>query len=319
MDRDIKNVSFVGCGALGILYASLMLRHLAPEQLQFIAGPDRIARYQQTEFSANSVRQDFRFVPSEALDARPADLIILTVKAYGLDDAISLIRNYVGPDTLILSFLNGISSEEAIAAAYGPSRVVPCLVSGLDATRTDYAVRFSNPGCIYFGASEDTRPQDLERIARFFDAVDLPSSCEPDITRKLWWKFMLNVGTNQTSALLRAPYGLFQSSPDARQIAEMAMREVCALSVKRGIGGAGLGESDIAEVFAVLDVLDPSGMTSMCQDIRAGRRTEVDIFAAAVIKLGRELGVPVPINTFLYHAIRALEAEGAATNREARR
>jgi len=305
---DIKNVSFVGAGALGILYASRMLEHLAPEQLQFIVGPERMKRYRQTEFSANGARQDFRFASSEALDPRPADLVILTVKAYGLDDAISLIRNYVGPDTLILSFLNGISSEEAIAAAYGPARVVPCLVSGLDATRTDHSVRFSSAGCIFFGASADNDPQDMERIARFFDAVDLPYSCEPDITRKLWWKFMLNVGTNQTSALLHAPYGLFQDSPDARQIATMAMREVCALAGKRGID---LGESDIAEVFAAIDVLDPAGMTSMCQDVVAGRRTEVDIFAGMVMKLGHELDVSVPVNAFLFHALRALEQQQA--------
>jgi len=288
-----------------------MLQHLAPEQLQFIAGPERIERYRQEEFSANGAVQDFQFVSSEEAPAQPADLLIFTVKAYGLDNAIEVARNYVGPDTIILSFLNGISSEEVIRQAYGTaSRVIPCMVSGLDATRTGHAVRFSSSGSISFGLSADpsadTDPQDMERLSRFFDSVSLTYTCEQDITRAMWWKFMLNVGTNQTSALLRAPYGLFQDSADAREVATMAMREVCTLASKKGID---LGDPDIDAIFTLIDALDPAGMTSMCQDVLAGRPTEVDIFAGMMIKLGRELGAPVPVNEFLFHALKALEEE----------
>lgn len=308
---DIRNVSFVGCGALGILFASQILEHLAPEQVQFIAEPERVERYRRTEFSANGEKQDFRFVSSDA-PGQPADLLIFTVKAYGLDGAIEAARNYVGPDTIILSFLNGISSEDILAQAFSPRQVIPCMVSGLDATRTDYAVQFSTSGCISFGPGADTDPRDLERLVRFFESVRLACKCEQDITRTLWWKFMLNVGTNQTSALLRAPYGLFQSSPDAREVAAMAMREVCALAARRGID---LGQRDIDEIFEVIDALNPAGMTSMCQDIVAGRTTEVDIFAGMVMKLGREADVAVPVNEFLFHAIKALEEKQRVATR----
>lgn len=302
-------MSFIGCGALGIMYASLMLQHLTPEQVRFIADPARVERYRNSEFYANSDQQRFRFVSSdEAAEAGPSDLVILTVKSYGLDDAIELAQSCVGPDTLILSFLNGISSEEAIARAYGPAHVVPCIISGTNATRTEHTVWFSSPGCIFFGPSADTGPRDLERLARLFESVAIPFECKQDIMRTLWWKFMLNVGVNQVSALLRAPYALLQSSSDTRYIVEMAMREVCELSVKRGID---LGKADIDEAFATIDALGPEGLTSMCQDIVAHRRTEVDIFAGMVMRLGRELDVSVPINTFLFHAIKALE-EGQA-------
>ena len=302
---EIEKVAFVGCGALGIMYASQMLQTLFPDQVQFIADPDRVSRYRDTEFSANGERQTFCFVSSED-DQRPCDLLILSVKSYGLQDAIRVARTCVDEHTLILSFLNGISSEQIIGRTYDPAQVIPCFISGTDATRTGYAVHFTQRGFVAFGAGTDTDPAALEVLARFFDRVHLDYHREPDITKSMWWKYMLNIGLNQTSALLRAPYGLFQNSSHAQAIMDMAMREVCAVAAKQGIE---LGEDDRAEVFNVIRTLSPSGKTSMCQDIEAGRPLEVDIFAGELIELAKQQGVPVPVNEFLCNALKALESQ----------
>jgi 2-dehydropantoate 2-reductase len=86
----------------------------------------------------------------------------------------------------------------------------------------------------------------------------------------------------------------------------LAAREVVLLSQKTGID---LKEENIEEFLAIIDKLDPDGKTSMLQDMEAGRKTEVDIFAGTVMALGRQLGVETPVNDLFFRIIRAMERQ----------
>jgi 2-dehydropantoate 2-reductase len=114
---------------------------------------------------------------------------------------------------------------------------------------------------------------------------------------------MMNVGINQVSAVLRAPYGLFTAAGDARDLMSAASREVIAISRKLGIN---LSEEDIEKYVKVLETISPLGKTSMLQDVEAGRKTEVESFAGTVIKLGRQYGVETPVNGVLFKMIKAI-------------
>jgi len=301
---DIKTVSFIGCGALGVMYASHMLKTLSHDQIRFIAGSDRLDRYKSAEFYANGVRQSFQFVSADE-NTQPSDLVIFTVKHYGLDDAIRLAKNHIGENTVILSFLNGISSEQIIGQTYNPVKVIPSVVAGMDATKTGNAVSFSRIGYIAFGRLPHNRQQDLDSLARFLDRVQIRYEIHEDISKTIWWKFMLNIGVNQTSAVLRSSYKLFHECVYAENIMKMAMLEAFGVSKKLNIG---LTEKDIGDAIKIVKTLSPDGKTSMLQDIDAKRPTEADIFAGELMKLGRECNVPVPVNTFLYNAIKAMES-----------
>lgn len=119
---------------------------------------------------------------------------------------------------------------------------------------------------------------------------------------------MVNVGVNQASAVLKASYGIFQTSDEARNLMVMLMEEVVTLAQHRGIN---LQVSDIDQWVEVLSALSPTGKTSMLQDMEAGRKTEVEIFAGSVVAMGRQAGIPTPINNTLFHLIRVMESQGA--------
>ena len=121
--------------------------------------------------------------------------------------------------------------------------------------------------------------------------------------RMLWWKFMVNVGVNQASAVMRAPYGVFQSSPQARALMEALMGEVIELAGRRGEPG----NQDIEDWVTVLNTLSPQGKTSMLQDIEAGRKTEIEIFGGSVVDLGETYGIPIPVNLTVLRIIQVLE------------
>jgi 2-dehydropantoate 2-reductase len=127
--------------------------------------------------------------------------------------------------------------------------------------------------------------------------------------RTLWFKFMVNAGANQTSALLRLPYRAFKKqSPfairEAGEILESAMREVIAVAAAEGIS---LGQEDIEKWLANVELLSDDGYTSMAQDVLAGRKTEAELFGLTVMEYGKKHGVPTPVNETLYRALRAIE------------
>jgi 2-dehydropantoate 2-reductase len=122
----------------------------------------------------------------------------------------------------------------------------------------------------------------------------------------MWWKFMINVGINQASAVLRQPFLAFQTSAEARNLMESSMREVIRLSEKAKVN---LTEEDINRFNEILMGMNPEGKTSMLQDVEAGRKTEVEMFAGKVIALGRQYNVPTPVNQKLFDSIKEIEAK----------
>ena len=302
--KTIQKVYFSGLGAVGCSYASKFYE-MDPDCIKIIADKERIERYIKEGITINGKQYNFRYITPEE-DSAPADLIIIAVKQRHLDQSIKDIRKFVGSDTIILSLLNGIVSEEIIGREYGMEKLLYSICVRIDAVRVGTNIRFSNIGMIVFGDKTNIiYSPDVTAVKNLFDKVGIPYSVPENMIRELWWKFMMNVGMNQTSAILRAPYGVYQKVQEARELTRMASLEVVRLSEKVGIN---LQEEDIDKYINIVNTLSPEGKTSMLQDIEAGRKTEVEIFAGTVIELGSKYRVATPVNDMLYKMIRTLES-----------
>ncbi|HOK03521.1 MAG TPA: ketopantoate reductase family protein [Spirochaetota bacterium] len=300
--KKISSVFISGLGAIGALYASILYK-FDRKSLFIIADKERIEKYKREKIKINNEEYDFNFVnPSES--TQKADLILIAVKHYSLLESIRDIKNFVGENTIILSLLNGITSEEIISEYYGKENILRSFVVGTDAVREGTSIKFTNPGRIVFGSDRDSRDEKVWVVKEFFEQSGIPYVIPENIVREQWWKFMMNVAVNQVSAILRAPYGVFQQVDEAKELLRMASLEVLQIARRKGIE---LSEKDIDHHLEIIGSLAPSGKTSMLQDIEAGRKTEVEIFSGAVIELGRELGVPTPINNMLFNMIKTLE------------
>lgn len=303
MMHEIHSIALIGAGAIGALYTSILESNGI--RVTLIAEGERAARLEREGFIVNGKTYRPAVRRPDSSDALPHDLVIVAVKYHQLDNAIRLIRPFVGKDTIILSLLNGIDSEERIGNVYGLHRILYSYVVGTDAFREGNAITYHNAGTIVFGEKSNKELSESVRAVRdLFERGGISYEIPADMMRSMWWKFMVNVGINQASAILRAPYGVFLEIEEAKAIMEAAMREVIAVSQELGIG---LDESDIDAWYPVLSKLSPSGKTSMLQDMEAGRKTEVEMFAGALIRLGKEAGCTVPVNEMLYNAIRAQE------------
>ena len=301
--HSINNVYISGLGAIGMTFAGL-IHEADPGCLRVIADEARIQRYTREGTAINGKPVAFRYLRSDE-GAPPADLLIIVVKHHQLEQSIHDIRNFIGENTTVLSLLNGIVSEETIGTAYGAGKLLYSYVVGTDATREGTHVHYLHQGRIVFGerSNKELSPR-VSSIKDFFDRTGIPCEIPEDMIQKLWWKLMLNVGVNQVSAVLKAPYGVFRNIGEAQDLMRMAEREVLALSKKAGIG---LGEDDIESSIRIICSLGAEGKTSMLQDIETHRKTEVEIFSGTVMELGRKYGIATPINDMLFKMIRTME------------
>ena len=301
----IETISVIGAGALGGAYASFF-HDMDNHCVSFIASGDRFERLHREGLIVNGKRYNIPVLRPEDI-LPPSDLIIVAVKHNHLNDAIREMKNRVGRGTTIISIMNGIESEMKIGAAYGVGKVLYAVSVGIDGLREGNRVIFKKRGKIFFGEARNPFISDrVRRIQNLFDRAGIISETPPDMIRILWWKFMINVGINQASAVLRAPYSVFQTSQEARALMESAMQEVIMLAEKERVQ---LSKDDIKNWETVLFGLNPEGKTSMLQDVEAHRKTEVEMFAGKVIELGMRHNVPTPVNQKLFDMIKEIEGK----------
>ncbi|MZQ99567.1 MAG: 2-dehydropantoate 2-reductase [Acidaminobacter sp.] len=302
--KNIENVILCGAGAVGGAYAK-KISEADPDCLRILARGDRKKRYQTDGLIINDQRYNFMLADPDEPDPAPADLILVAVKDYGLEAAIQEMRPFVGRETLILSLMNGITSEDRLAEAFGRHRVLYGLVMSIDGARDQNRIRFSQYGTISFGFADNTDlKEEVKAVADFFDRAGLSYNIPQNMLRELWYKFMVNVGINQASAVVRSGFGAFQRIPEAHALMRSAMWELIRITEKNGIC---LNETDLENWDKVLMAMPPESRPSMLNDLESGRKTEVDMLSGTVMALGRQYGVPTPVNEALYRTIKSAE------------
>lgn len=292
----MKNVIICGLGAVGMTYASkLGGKSRGKCNLKILVNEERLERYSKNKPVLNGVEQDFYYIlPDDNFDA---DLIIIATKASGLDSAVKMIKNFVSSKTIILSLLNGISSEEVIRSAYPEAKVLKSYFIGHSAVRVGNSVKQDGVGEIVMERDDG--------LIKFFNDAGVGYAVPDDIDYSMWLKFTMNIFSNQTSAVLNMTFGEMKYNKAFIDFAKKIIAEVRSVAELKGINGLENLEKDALDA---LSRMWDEGKTSMHQDILAGRKTEVDIFAGEMIKLGRELGVPVPYNQVLYDMVKIKEA-----------
>lgn len=301
---EIKTVSIVGLGALGTMYAKYFCDKLPQNEVRIIASQERINKYKKNGIYCNGQRCDFNYILPESHE-KPSDLLIFCVKFNQLQQAIEDVRNQVGEDTIILSTLNGISSEEIIGKTFGMEKVLYCVAQGMDAVKIENKLNYKNMGMLCFGEKNNKVWSDkVTSVTEFFDAINFNYEVPEDMEQKMWGKFMLNTGVNQAVAVFSTNYGGIQVEGEPRNVMIAAMREVISISQKAGIN---LDESDLMYWLDVLSKLNPLGMPSMRQDMAACRKTEVELFSGTAIALGKQYNVPTPTNEWLYQKVQEME------------
>lgn len=301
--KRIEKTAIVGMGALGLLYGTHILDKKGPEGICYVMDKARADKYRGKTFYKNGV--PYQLPVCDCTFAEPADLVIVAVKYTGLSEAVEEIKQCVGAHTVIMSVLNGITSEDIIAERYGRDHLIDTVAVGMDAMKFGEKLIYTKAGRLCIGAKETCEQENLRAVKAYFDEISIPYTEDADIVHRMWGKFMLNVGINQTCMAYETDYQgcLKPGEPNRTMIA--AMREVIAVGRAKKVM---LEEKDLNEYIAILKTLSPTGVPSMRQDGLAHRPSEVEMFAGTVIRLAEKHGIYVPANRYLYERVKEIES-----------
>jgi 2-dehydropantoate 2-reductase len=148
--NKIETVSLVGLGGIGSVYLSLVAEAIPMENIRVIARGERAERYKQKGVTVNGRAFHFPIYEPDA-PTQPADLLIFAVKQTHLQEAIRDARGHLGPHTIVLSLLNGVTSEQVIADAYGAEHLLYSFVLSTNAIRVGENTVYKSIGVIPFG------------------------------------------------------------------------------------------------------------------------------------------------------------------------
>lgn len=295
----IRSVAFAGIGAVGAIYAELALMD---EDVPCFAVVKDKASYEELPVSVNGRMLNISL--KTPLEGERVDLVMIAVKWNALEDVLNQLAPFVGEGTIILSLLNGVNSESVIAARFPQARVLPAMCSGIDSNRQGRAVTMNLRGKIVFGELSGELSEEVQAVAQYFERTGIPYETPKDMLHRMWWKLMVNVGMNQVSAVTGLDYEGVRTNPEVMDQMHRAQREVIAVANKLGIM---MGEKDIEEWDNQLKTLSNHGLSSTLQDIRARRKTEVELYGGEICQLGCRLGVPTPENERLVARIKEIE------------
>ncbi|MDE6212630.1 MAG: 2-dehydropantoate 2-reductase, partial [Lachnospiraceae bacterium] len=283
---SIKSIDIVGLGALGVMYADFFTKTLGKENVRILADRERIERYKKDQITFNGEVCDFQYCDA-AKESCPSELMLFAVKYGALETAMEESAHLIGDNTILLSVLNGIRSEEDLGRKFGREKVVHCIAQKMAAMKEGNNAFCTNKGELAIGVLDGGREENLAAVKELFDRTCFTYSCPEDMRHALWGKLLCNVGVNQTVSLFEGTYRSVQQEGEAREMMKAAMRETILVANAEGID---LSEKDLEDWVTIIDGLNPDGEPSMRQDSKAGRKTEVVLFAGTICELGRKHG-----------------------------
>ncbi len=237
------------------------------------------------------------------------DLVLVLVKAHQTPAVTTVAARAVAPGGLVITLQNGLGHLEALVAGGVPESqvVVGVTAAGASAGDAPDRVRAGGPGWTVLGVGAARRAA-VEGAADRLRAAGFDTTVEADVAAPLWRKLAVNCAINPLTALLSVPNGELLARPGARATLAAAAREVGQVAAALGID---IG-ADPAALAVEVARNTAANRSSMLQDVERGAPTEVDAITGAVVRHGRRLGVPTPVNADLWRRVRALDAARAA-------
>ncbi|MDP6874387.1 MAG: 2-dehydropantoate 2-reductase [Alphaproteobacteria bacterium] len=304
-------IAVMGTGAMGGYVGARLAE--AGADVTFIARGPHLAAMRQDGLKVTSPEGDIHINPASATDdpaeVGPMDLILLGVKLFDVEKAVSDLRPMLGPDTGVISLQNGIDTPGVVSRIAGPQHSIPgiAMING----------EIAAPGLIQHNAMNDLivgepdgraspRMAALEALGEK-SALNLVIS--PDIEAQLWRKVLALTPTAGLSCLTRLPLGQVRETPASWDLLQQAMGEVVAVAQAEGVG---LGDIDIQNASAsVREFMPPTWRGSLVTDLEAGRRLEVEWLHGAICRLGEKHGIDTPFHRVVLGALMP-HANGAA-------
>jgi 2-dehydropantoate 2-reductase len=300
------NIVVVGAGGVGGYFGGKLAK--AGLDVTFLVRGKTLEAIKTNGLQVKSINGDFVVHPkvTDSLnDIKNPDLIILGVKSWQVIDIANQLKQIIKPNTLVLPLQNGADNADKLLSILDAQNVLAgfCkIVSKIEAPGV--VNHFAYEPEIVFGEYDNTKTERLNTLKSIFNNADIKNTIPEDIHLDIWKKFLFIVTISGIGAITRSVFGVMRADDDVRQIMYQTANEIVAVANAKGIK---LTNNDVEMVLKIVDGLDYNTTASMQRDIMEGRPSELENFNGYIVKMGKQLHVITPVNTFTYHCLLPME------------
>lgn len=306
----MMRIAVYGAGAVGGYFGGRLAQ--AGAEVIFIARGQTLQTLQAQGLRVESLAGDFVVQPVQATadpaTVGPVDLIIVAVKAWQVPSVAATLPPLIGAHTLVLPLQNGVEAPDQLATVVGRENVLggSCVIVA-EVVAPGHIRHGGAQPTVNIGELDNARTERIEAVRRAFaQCQGVAVNVVDDITVALWQKFMIIAPWSGMGAVTRMPIHAVCRQPETHALLKGAITEIEA--VARGHGVA-LPPTAGADTLARLEALGPGLLASMQRDLMNGRPSELEAQTGAVVRLGREVGVATPVNSFIYASLLLMEQQ----------
>lgn len=299
-------ILFLGAGATGGYFGGRLME--AGADVTFLVRPRRMEQLRGDGLVVHSPFGNIR-LPVQTIGKAKAGygLIVLTSKAYDLEDAIETIRPAMGPDTVVMPLLNGLNHMDLLDAAFGKDRVMGGLCHIPITMEPDGAIRHLNPiHRLRFGIRAPNHQPVVDMLADAYAKTVVDWKVSPNIMQELWDKFTFLATLASATCLMRANVGSITSQPGGPEFM-LALYEECRSTA----AAEGYPPGAAANEDSLRQLIDPAGTmaASMSRDVARGNRVESEHIVGDMARRAAAHGIATPNLSMALLHLRAYEAE----------
>lgn len=296
-------IAIVGVGGVGGVFGAALAE--AGNDVHLIARGPHLEALRTDGLRITGARE-IHVKPVNATDTPadigPCDVVLLTVKLWSLQEVAATLAPLLHEDTAIVTLQNGVEAPDMLSEIVDKKHVMGGVAEVSAAIEGPGVVGLHSPYArLRFGeldGSDSPRGQALE--AACTDA-GVEAELSSDIQTALWRKFMLLVPMSGFTSVTRSTFGAVCGDPDTRALIEECLREIMAIAQAKGIA---VSADDVGRIMSFLGNMPPQGRASMAIDLDRGNRLELPWLSGAVVRFGREMGIPTPVNSFINTALK---------------
>ena len=304
-------IAVMGAGGIGCVYGAALAD--AGNDVCFITRGPHLAAMQKDGLRVVGTR-DFNIDPVNATDMPssngPVDVVLSTVKLWAVPETAAKLAPLLNQETAVVTLQNGVEAATMVSEVIGAQHVMGGTAEISAAIEKPGVVRLNSAYTrLRFGELDGSRSNRGLAFEAACIGAGLEAELSSNIEKALWEKFMLLVPISGLTSVTRSTFGAICADPDTRALIKDCIREVIAVATAKGVAV----EPDAFEkTLSLVDATPPQGRASMAVDLDLGKRLELPWLSGAVVRLGRELDVPTPVNTFINAALK-IHQDGRST------
>lgn len=292
-----------GTGGVGGYFGMRLAE--AGNDVTFIARGKHLEAIQKNGLKLKSINGDIHLPKAKATNdiqtIKNPDVILITTKTWQIEEAAEAIKPILQENTIVISLLNGADNADKLCRIIDKKHVLGGLCKIVSKIE-DYGVinHISVNPEITFGELDNSKTERVVNLQKIFTKATILNDIPNDIHEAIWSKFLFITTISAIGGLTRATLGEMRTTLPVRNIMIKTAEEVVAIAKAKNIN---LTQKHIDTVFRFIDKLPFDTTASLQRDILAGKPSELEAQVGTIHQLGKELNIPTPTNTFIYHTL----------------